>query len=110
MENEKYDITGMSCAACSARVEKAVKNVEGVKEVSVNLLTNSMIVSYDDNLSSKDIINAVSKAGYGAKKKGEKIVKENKKDNKTKILLIRLILSIIFLIPLFYLSMGYMLG
>ena len=110
MENEKYDITGMSCAACSARVEKAVKNIEGVKEVSVNLLTNSMIVSYDDNLSSKDIINAVNKAGYGAKKKGEKIVKENKKDNETKILLIRLILSIAFLIPLFYLSMGYMLG
>lgn len=110
MEKEKYDITGMSCAACSARVEKAVKNTDGVKEVSVNLLTNSMIVSYDDSISSKDIIQAVEKAGYGAKIKGTKIVKEEKKNNETKILLIRLILSIVFLIPLFYLSMGYMLG
>jgi len=110
MENEKYDITGMSCAACSSRVEKAVKNTDGVNDVSVNLLTNSMIVSYDDSISSKDIINAVEKAGYGAKLKGEKTVKEDRKDNETKIILIRLILSIFFLIPLFYLSMGYMLG
>ena len=110
MEKEKYDITGMSCAACSARVEKAVKNTSGVKEVSVNLLTNSMVVSYDDSISSKDIINAVSKAGYGAKLKGEDKPVIKQKDNETRLLLYRLIASIFFLIPLFYLSMGYMLG
>lgn len=110
MENEKYDITGMSCAACSARVEKAVKNTDGVKSVSVNLLTNSMIVSYDESLSSKDIVNAVKKAVYGAKLKGEKKEDKVEEDKETKIILYRLISSICFLIPLFYLSMGYMLG
>ena len=65
---EQYDITGMSCAACSARVEKAVKGVEGVTSCSVNLLTNSMGV--EGTASEKDIISAVENAGYGASKKG----------------------------------------
>ena len=111
MENEKYDITGMSCAACSARVEKAVKNTKGVNEVAVNLLTNSMVVSYDESISSKDIIQAVEKAGYGAKLKGEKAAKsEDSGDHETKLLLYRLIASVFFLIPLFYIAMGYMMG
>ena len=109
IDKEKYDITGMSCAACSARVEKAVRNVEGVREVSVNLLTNSMVVSYDDSLSSTDIVSAVEKAGYGASiYKEKKNYDENNKEIKK--LLYRLIFSVIFLIPLFYLSMGYMLS
>lgn len=60
----KYDITGMSCAACSARIEKAVSQVPGVNSVSVNLLTNSMLA--DGSASSADIIKAVQDAGYGA--------------------------------------------
>ena len=59
----------MSCAACSARVFKAVSNLKGVKEANVNLLTNSMVISYDENiLNDSDIINAVIKSGYGAEK------------------------------------------
>ena len=65
----KYDITGMSCAACSARIEKAVSQVPGVNTVSVNLLTNSMLA--DGSASSADIIKAVQDAGYGASVSGE---------------------------------------
>ena len=65
---EQYNVTGMSCAACSARVEKAVRGVEGVTEVSVNLLTNSMIV--EGSADSSAIIAAVEQVGYGAAKKG----------------------------------------
>ena len=61
---EQYNVTGMSCAACSARVEKAVRSVEGVTEVSVNLLTNSMLV--EGTADSSAIITAVEQAGYGA--------------------------------------------
>ena len=113
---EKYLITGMSCAACSARVDKAVRKLEGVKELNVNLLTNSMVISYDENiLNDSDIINAVIKSGYGAEKyipKNNSIAskKDELEDHNTKKLLLRLILSFILLIPLFYLSMGFMLG
>lgn len=65
---QEYNITGMSCAACSARVEKAVSKVSGVKSCSVNLLTNSM--SVDGTASTQNIINAVTNAGYGASLKG----------------------------------------
>ena len=112
--NEKYTISGMSCAACSARVEKAVKNLKGVKEVNVNLLTNSMLVSYDDSLTSEEIIKAVTNAGYGAQlvDKNQNQKGENKKndleDNETPKLIRRLIISAILLVPLFYLSMGFM--
>ena len=65
---EKYDVTGMTCAACSARVEKCVAELKGVDSVSVNLLKNSMVVKYDDKqLNSSQISEAVAKAGYGAK-------------------------------------------
>lgn len=64
---EKYNVTGMSCAACSSRVEKAVSALPGMKECSVNLLKNSMVVQYDEKtLTGTDIIQAVEKAGYGA--------------------------------------------
>ena len=69
---EKYDVTGMTCAACSIAVERSVKKVPGVEEVSVNLLTNSMQVTYDEGqVSAADIIAAVTDAGYGAALKAE---------------------------------------
>ena len=64
---EKYDVTGMTCSACSAHVEKAVRGLQGVSGVNVNLLQNSMTVEYDQNaLTGAQIIGAVQKAGYGA--------------------------------------------
>ncbi|MBS7298449.1 MAG: heavy metal translocating P-type ATPase [Eubacteriales bacterium] len=106
---EQYNITGMSCAACSARVEKAVNAVDGVTSCSVNLLTNSMTVS--GTASEAEIIAAVTKAGYGAAKKGSK--RENTSDDafadrETPALKRRLISSLIFLIVLMYVSMGHM--
>ena len=66
MKKEKYTVTGMTCSACSSRVEKAVSSLKGMEKASVNLLTNSMQVEYDDSiLSSTDIENAVVNAGYG---------------------------------------------
>ncbi len=111
VENEKYEISGMTCASCSAHVDRAVKNVSGVKEVSVSLLTNSMLVSYDSPASPKTIVEAVEKAGYGAKKTGENKTVDpasELEDHETPRLLRRLILSLIVLVPLFYFSMGYM--
>ena len=67
MIKQRYNITGMSCAACSSRVEKTVSKLKGIKECNVNLLTNSMQVEYDrDILNEEDIIKAVDSAGYGA--------------------------------------------
>lgn len=108
---KQYDVSGMSCAACSARVEKAVAKVAGVDSVAVNLLTNSMLV--DGNAASDDIIKAVEAAGYGASERGAKKTEyvQNEKDEvpfDIKKLKLRFILSLIFLIPLMYLSMGHM--
>ena len=78
MKHEQYDVTGMTCAACSARVEKSVSALCGVNACSVNLLKNTMSVDYDENaLSSDDIVDAVTKAGYGAalEDKGKNTVK-----------------------------------
>lgn len=100
----------MSCAACQARVEKAVSNLDGVNTCAVNLLTNSMQVEYDDKLSDQDIISAVKNAGYGAEHYVEKENQNNKLDSETKILLKRLLISFLILIPLFYIAMGYMVG
>ena len=100
---EQYNVTGMSCAACQARVEKAVNAVEGVKSCAVSLLTNSMGV--EGTARSEDIIAAVEAAGYGASKKGG----ESIKDTETPKMKERLIASIILLIPLMYVSMGHML-
>ena len=106
----KYDITGMSCAACAARIEKAVSKVQGVSSVSVNLLTNSMLA--EGTASSSDVINAVEAAGYGAKlaatgKKSNASERELK-DTETPKLIKRLVASVILLLPLMYVSMGHM--
>lgn len=112
---EQYSVTGMSCAACSARVEKAVEKVEGVTACSVSLLTNSMGV--EGTASAQEIISAVEAAGYGAEKKGENSqnaddsAQEKKsdmlKDRETPILKKRLIASVGFLAVLMYFSMGH---
>ena len=110
---EQYNITGMSCAACSSRVEKAVSAVPGVTNCSVSLLTNSMGV--EGTASAEKIISAVENAGYGASKKGSEKGKHTVdnaddilKDRDTPKLRQRLIISLCFLIPLMYLSMGHM--
>lgn len=111
VENEKYIVQGMTCASCVAHVEKATKKVKGVKDVSVNLLTNSMVVSYSSPCSPQEIEKAVSNAGYKAKlssSKEEVSTNNELEDNETPILLKRLIISFILLVPLFYLGMGYM--
>ncbi|MBO4339257.1 MAG: heavy metal translocating P-type ATPase [Clostridia bacterium] len=105
---EQYNVTGMSCAACSARVEKAVKSVDGVTSCSVSLLTNSMGV--EGNASPEKIIQAVKKAGYGASLKSDKKVDNNGlDDNQTPRLIKRLVFSVGFLCALMYFSMGHML-
>lgn len=113
---EQYIVTGMSCAACSARVEKAVSKVPGVTSCSVSLLTNSMGV--EGTASEQEIIKAVADAGYGASKKGEGAAKTQSssasagedmlKDRTTPALKKRLIASLGFLIVLMYFSMGHM--
>ncbi len=106
---EKYNVTGMSCAACSARVEKAVSNVDGVNQCSVNLLTNSMIV--DGSASQEAIIKAVQDAGYDAYIPTEKKVEkkdDDLKDLETPKLLKRLISSLAILVVLMYFTMGHM--
>ena len=106
---EQYNITGMSCAACSARVEKAVSAVPGVSSCSVNLLTNSMGVS--GSAAAAEIIRAVENAGYGAVKKGEKTAAADDdalRDRETPILIKRLIASVALLLPLMYVTMGHM--
>ena len=114
--DEKYTISGMSCAACSARINKTVSSLSGIKEVNVNLLTNSMVVTYDDTLlSSSKIIETIEKIGYGAtlldiSSSTTSISKKELEDHETPKLIKRLIISFILLIPLFYLSMGFMLG
>lgn len=121
---ERFDVTGMTCSACSSHVEKSVSKLTGVENVSVNLLTNSMQVEFDENqLDTAGIIKAVEDAGYGAavkdehaksgtKKAGQpgsqennglSVVEQNVKNMKK-----RLIISLIFWIPLMYVSMGHM--
>ena len=104
---EQYNVTGMSCAVCSARVEKAVSAVPGVSSCSVSLLTNSMGV--EGSASAADIIRAVENAGYGATKKDEKTEQDDAlRDNETPLLIKRLIASVVLLLPLMYVSMGHM--
>lgn len=111
---EQYNITGMSCAACSSRVEKAVSKVEGVTSCSVSLLTNSMGV--EGTASKEDIIHAVEEAGYGASQKGSREeqgtvsgdMDEALADHETPLLKKRLCASVVFLLILMYISMGNM--
>ncbi len=118
-----FDVTGMTCAACSARVEKATKKVEGVSSVAVNLLKNSMEVEYDGSPETvAKICESIDKAGYGAFPRGERdedsgsaalasdsapAVRAKQEEKTVKV---RLIVSLVFTIPLFYLSMGHMFG
>lgn len=121
-KKETYDVTGMSCSACSSHVEKAVSKLEGMDKVTVNLLTNSMQVEYDENrLNNTAIEQAVEKAGYGASLRQEKgnapqsvqsaVKTESPADLQKKEqeqMKKRLIWSIVLLIPLMYVSMGHM--
>ncbi len=111
---QKYTVTGMSCAACQARVEKAVGSVEGVESCAVNLLTNSMGV--EGSAPSEKIIAAVEAAGYGARLSSGEEGKDQTtsrgselEDTATPLLMRRLFFSVIFLLPLIYVSMGNML-
>ena len=107
---KKFNVMGMSCAACSSRVEKAVSKVEGVQSCSVSLLTNSMGV--EGSASDESIIAAVEKAGYGASvadgEKKQSAENEQLKDKDTPVLMHRLIASVGFLVVLMYISMGHM--
>ena len=107
---KKFNVTGMSCAACSSRVEKAVSKVEGVQSCSVSLLTNSMGV--EGSASEESIIAAVEKAGYGASvagaEKKQSAETDQLKDKDTPVLMHRLIASVGFLVVLMYISMGHM--
>ena len=113
----KYDVTGMSCAACSARIEKVVGKLEGVKSVTVNLLMNNMTVDFDENTLNDDkIIQAVIGAGYGASLPREENAPQttaektvNPADEELASMKTRLVWSIAFLVPLMYVAMGHML-
>ena len=109
---EKFNVTGMTCSACSAHVEKSVKKLDGVKSVNVNLLQNNMHVDFDETaVSVDDIINAVVSGGYGASVAGKKQEKtDNKIDNEISNMKFRLIVSLVCLVPLMYISMGHMWG
>ena len=115
--NQKFQVTGMTCSACSANVEKSVSKLEGVQKVNVNLLTNSMAVDYDTALTGDGaIIKAVEKAGYGASvfHRGETTERKadkggNPVEAQRRSMKIRLLVSFAFLLPLLYLSMGHML-
>ncbi len=112
---QKFTVTGMTCSACSAHVDKAVRKLEGVREVNVNLLGGSMVVDWDGALTPEQIVSAVEKAGYGASlpvasgqsaaqaKPAASAMEEDLKNMKA-----RLIASFVFFIPLLYLSMGHM--
>ena len=109
---EKFNVTGMTCSACSAHVEKSVKKLNGVKSVNVNLLQNNMHVDFDETaVSVDDIINAVVSGGYGASVAGKKQEKKDTKiDNEISNMKFRLIVSLVCLVPLMYISMGHMWG
>lgn len=114
--NQKFNVTGMTCSACSASVEKSVKKISGVNSVIVNLLGNSMIVEYDSEVTNHaEIIATVVNAGYNASifVKGSDVKASDTKENKTlselKEMKFRIIVSFIFLIPLLYIAMGHML-
>ena len=121
MQKEKFDVTGMTCSACSSRVEKCVSKLDGTSNVTVNLLTNSMQVEYDEKvLSERQIIDAVVKAGYGANVQNVKssasssqeraAASGNPVEEQMKNMKFRLIVSFVFLVPLMYVSMGHMVG
>jgi len=115
METKKFDVVGMTCSACVAHVEKSVRKLYGVQDVTVNLLTNSMTVDFDQQaLSVEEIIGSVEDAGYEAFEKEKTIAytttpKVNYALEEQKEMKKRVIISFSFLVPLLYLSMGHML-
>lgn len=109
----KFDITGMSCAACSARVEKVTAAVPGVENVEVNLLAGTMQVDVADETCIKQIIAAVVNAGYGAFRKDGAVPQEktqNRTPDELKEMRVRITVSALFLIILMYFTMGHMIG
>ncbi len=116
LKKERFQISGMTCSACSAYIEKCVSNLAGVKEAHVNLLTNSMIVEFDESIiDCSQIIEAVHQAGYSAEmynqnKHKPKNTPVQQKDGHLMQLKRQFLFSLIFMIPLFYISMGSMLG
>ena len=113
---QKFDVTGMTCAACSAHVEKAVCKVAGVDQVNVNLLGNSMVVEYNEEATdARQIIHAVEEAGYGAalpesRKQAAQPRQVNGMEEEAAGMKRRFLTSLIFLVPLFYIAMGHMMG
>ena len=115
---QKFDVTGMTCSACSAHVEKSVRKLDGIQVANVNLLANSMYVEYDDTkLDDAAIIHAVVDAGYNAfvhnksnDKKGAAQVEASNMELEIKNMKQRIIISFLFMIPLMYISMGHMVG
>ncbi len=117
MVKRKYNVTGMTCSACSAHVEKAVRGVAGVADVTVNLLTNSMVVQSEQPLPDEIVTAAVEKAGYGASPADDTAAPKEKKQDARDLMREqlaemrrRLVISFAFLIPLMYVSMGNMAG
>ena len=127
MKTEKYNVTGMTCAACQANVTRCVSKLSGVSEVNVSLLSNNMTVTYDENaVTEGDICQAVSRIGYGASPveqdhaqkdaKGKSGFGKEWQDRQDrtlqnqKAMKTRLISSILILVPLMYIAMGHMMG
>jgi heavy metal translocating P-type ATPase len=117
MKSQKFNVTGMTCSACSTRIEKNINKTEGIKEANVNLLSNSMMIEYDDSIiSENDIIKVVQDTGYDARLADSKSSSNISQDVKTdsdiefKEMKKRLIVSFIFAIPLLYIAMGHMLN
>ena len=113
----KFNVTGMTCSACSAHVDKSVRKLEGVSDVNVNLLANTMVVDYDEKtVTTDEIIKAVEKGGYGANlptaSAGEAPRQSavDQAKGETRKVKVRLIVSFVFMIPLFYLAMGHMMS
>ena len=122
MKTEKYNVTGMTCAACQANVTRCVQKLDGVEDVNVSLLANQMTVSYDEHkLRPENIISAVEGAGYGASSmekalekdtgfRGEWQLRKKQAEDSQQSMKIRLIYSVVLLVPLMYIAMGSMLG
>ncbi len=120
---EKFTVTGMTCSACQAHVDKAVRKLSGVTEVNVNLLAGSMTVEHDETVTTQAIVEAVTKAGYGATPAaggpaagtspagtGGSVRRADPMEGELRNMKARFVASLCFLLPLFYLSMGHMMG
>lgn len=113
MKKVKFDIQGMTCSSCSAHVERAVNKLLGVKSVNVNLLSNNMVVEYDEQkIDNTAIIKAVKNAGYSASisEENKAVFPKPNKDNTLKEMRKKLTISITFLIPLMFVAMHHMFG